>query len=469
MKKSLILIFIFTCLSQVYAFFAFANNCAQVYSEISILKNSSQAKSTDRKAVELFQLLSPELQTSIRSLAELHLSTELMKQKNPDSIVAVSLNDTYQKKYHQHLEYFLSTEIMNENEMKSIMREYILEKQGRLKQDKDQENERRRKEEERIVIEKRPFDPAYVQKHMVFHAIRPGNFKMGGDQVDTEITKPFEMMATQVTQMMWASLKVAMGVKDLNKINPSSSKRYRDSITVYIEGFDIQMKPDHPVEMVSYDDVKEFIDGLNKLSNSSETKDQALLDKLIPGHKKGDIYDFPTEAQWEFVMRDRGNANKKFFDRDDITDLSKHAWSSENSDYHTHAVATLKPRMIDTNGDGIRRPFYDLEGNVSEWVKDPQVPTDRDSRVVRNGHWGLAAEESYSSGRMLIYLGKSLNWVGFRLVRHVPQFANSSPSLPHNKTHTKIQTSQPIQQQKQGIFKRIKSFFGTSAQQEEYK
>jgi formylglycine-generating enzyme required for sulfatase activity len=364
---------------------------------------------------EILSSVSPEFQTSLRSLAELHLHIALTKQKNPDSIVAVSLNDAYQKKYQQHLEYFRKNEIMNEDEMKSIMREYILEKQGRLNRDKELENERR--------IEIESLDPKNRAQKMTFHDLTPGKFKMGDAQIDTEITKPFAMMQTQVTQMMWARLKVAMGEKDLNKINPSNFKTGTDSTTVNIEGIDVQMKPDHPVEHVSYEDIKEFLVGLNKLSNSGDAKDQALLDKLIPGHKKGDVYDLPTEAQWEFTIRDRGNVNKKYFDRDDEVDLPNYAWYFGNSGNETHAVATKQPRMIDG------KPFFDMEGNVFEWTKDwqgtliggadPEGPTTGFHRVLRGGirmiGWSLWSD--FRQGNNTDFRSTD---VGFRLVRTRP-------------------------------------------------
>ena len=251
-----------------------------------------------------------------------------------------------------------------------------------------------------ISVNKNTLDPIDLAKKMTFHEVKPGKFRMHYSHVDTEITQPFEMMATEVTQMMWARLKIAMGEKNLNKINPSYFKTGTDSRTVSIEGIDVEMKPNHPVEQVSYVDIQEFIDGLNRLSNSSDAKTQELLIKLMPGHKKGDHYDLPTQAQWMFVRLDRGHATKTYFDRDDQAELPNYAWFEINSGDQTHAVATLLPRLIDG------KPFYDLEGNVSEWNKDwrdnwhegrveigkdPQGPPVGDFRIYRGGHWNINA------------------------------------------------------------------------------
>jgi formylglycine-generating enzyme required for sulfatase activity len=262
---------------------------------------------------------------------------------------------------------------------------------------------------------------------------------MGDEQVPTEITKPFAMMDTQVTQMMWARIMIALGETDLDKINLSEFKTGPDSTTENIEGIEVEMKESHPVEQVSWDDiVNKYIKGLNQLSSHEDAKTQALLERLFPGHQKGDIYDLPTEAQWEFVMRDRGQANKKHFDRDDEAEVPNHAWyignskSEEFPNGSTHAVATRQPRMIDVNGDGIRRPFYDLEGNVWEWVKDSwdgvsELPGGKDplstsgtNRVIRGGSWGSGARGLLSGNRGSFSSGIRSSGVGFRLVRTRP-------------------------------------------------
>jgi formylglycine-generating enzyme required for sulfatase activity len=246
------------------------------------------------------------------------------------------------------------------------------------------------------------------------------------------------MMDTQVTQMMWAKIMIALGETDPGKINPSEFKTGPDSTTENIEGIAVEMKGNHPVEEVRWDDiVHRYIKGLNHLSSHGDAEMQELLQELFPGHQKGDIYDLPTEAQWEFVMRDRGQANKKFFDRDDEAEVRKHAWFNKNSQSEhypkgsTHAVATRQPRMIDVNGDGVRRPFYDLEGNVWEWMKDwidrtleggkdPQGPATGAFRVIRGGGWGNHALD-LRSGYRWGHSPRSLNAnVGFRLVRTRP-------------------------------------------------
>lgn len=286
-------------------------------------------------------------------------------------------------------------------------------------------------------------------KKILFNEITPGSFMMGkpGSQVSTEITKPFALAQTELTQLQWARLKIAMGEKDKSKINPSYNSASMghcmdiltcngEIIVINIEGNKVQLRPDHPVESISWNAIKEFIDGLNKLSNSDEIKVQSLLSEVIPGHQKGDVYDFPTEAQWEFVMRDRGNANKNWFDREDDADLEIHAWYRKNSNYgvraETQPVATRRPRLIDG------QPFYDLEGNVWEWLKDSQdysngmpaggLPGGKDPLVVTNSSYHVQRGGSYELGSSFLQSASrrgimniyGYNDVGLRLVRTRP-------------------------------------------------
>lgn len=363
-----------------------------------------------------------QIEASIDNLSRFRLKLENEKVQGASSLQLTALKQDYSKKEAELIKYLEDYKIMTREQLKEKMKDIISKIQSETK-DEGKKEEKKKEEQKKVV--KEALDPVNLAIKMTFQEITPGKFKMGDAQIDTEITKPFAMMATQVTQMMWAKLKIAMGEKDLGKINPSNFKTGTDSTTVNIEGIDVQMKPDHPVEQVNYTDVKEYIDGLNKLSSSGDTKTQEMLEKLIPGHKKGDIYDLPTEAQWEFTMRDRGNANKKHFDRDDETAFPNHGWYLGNSGNQTHAVATKQPRIIDG------KPFYDLEGNVWEWNKDwydstlkggkdPQGPAAGSHRVLRGGGWGNGARFLRSGDRNGSSPGGRSKNIGFRLVRTSP-------------------------------------------------
>jgi formylglycine-generating enzyme required for sulfatase activity len=201
--------------------------------------------------------------------------------------------------------------------------------------------------------------------------------------------------------------------------NPSNFKDGPEAITVNIGGKQIKMQPDHPAERVSWDDTQIFINKLNELS----LKDDPLLYKIIPDHKRGDRYRLPTEAEWEFVVKDRGRANRKWHFGDDESKLPKYAWFDANSGNTTHAVAQLKPLIIDGHA------FYDLYGNVWEWVQDwlgsypsdivvdPGGPATGSDRVFRGGGWDDFARGCRSAYRYNYSSGYRYDGLGFRLAR----------------------------------------------------
>ena len=135
-----------------------------------------------------------------------------------------------------------------------------------------------------------------------------------------------------------------------------------------------------PVERVSWNYCKEFIEKLNNLT--------------------GKNFRLPTEAEWEYAARG-GNKSQgyKYSGSNNVEDV---AWYEDNSNNVTHHVKTKSPNEL-----GI----YDMSGNVWEWCEDwygnysseaqtnPTGPSSGPGRVLRGGSWFNLAMVSRVSRR----------------------------------------------------------------------
>ena len=220
--------------------------------------------------------------------------------------------------------------------------------------------------------------------------IPAGSFMMGSSKIvyrknekpphEVEIPQSFYLQITQVSQRQWQGVMWN---------NPSD---FRDC------------GADCPVEKVSWDDTKKFIQKLNVMEGTNN-------------------YRLPTEAEWEYACRAGTTTDYSF--GDDADELGKYAWFVENSDKRTHSVGKKKP-----NAWGL----YDMHGNVWEWVEDdwhdtyvgapddgrpwidhPRAP----NRTGRGGGWGNDAQECRSAGRSSGTTDHKDGLLGFRLAKSV--------------------------------------------------
>jgi formylglycine-generating enzyme required for sulfatase activity len=160
-----------------------------------------------------------------------------------------------------------------------------------------------------------------------------------------EITKPFYLQTTEVSQGQW---------KKVIRDNQSRFKGCGD---------------DCPVERVSWGMAQEFISKLNQMEG---TKKYRLL----------------TEAEWEYACQ--VGTTTVFSFGNEVDKLGGYAWYRNNSEGQTHPVGKKKP-----NAWGL----FDMYGNVWEWcqdwygdypsnsVADPKGPDKGKYRVLRGGSW----------------------------------------------------------------------------------
>ncbi len=147
---------------------------------------------------------------------------------------------------------------------------------------------------------------------------------------------------------------------------------------------------DRPVENVSWNDCKEFLERLNALP---DVKCSGLTFRL------------PTEKEWEYACRAGSTGDYcKLADGTEITKstLGEVAWYDDNSKRKTHPVGQKKP-----NAFGL----YDMHGNVWEWCEDLYRAGDS-HRVGRGGGWDSDSGDCRASNRLPGYRYYRL---GFRL------------------------------------------------------
>ena len=200
---------------------------------------------------------------------------------------------------------------------------------------------------------------------MQFVPIRPGMFLMGsvngfsneGPVHRVMINDSFYLGKYKVTQEQWEKI---MGN------NPSNFKGAKN-----------------PVDSVSWDDCQNFL---------------AKLQEKLPGQ----MFQLPTEAEWEYACRAGSTNDYCYGDR--AGSLREYAWYGSNANCTTHPVGEKKP-----NAWGL----YDMHGNVLEWCQDVYhqtyegAPTDGSawtqvdaaSRVLRGGSWSYDAPSLRSAAR----------------------------------------------------------------------
>jgi formylglycine-generating enzyme required for sulfatase activity len=142
-------------------------------------------------------------------------------------------------------------------------------------------------------------------------------------------------------------------------------------------------KEDHPIVNVSYPEAVLYCKWL-----SQET---------------GQLYQLPTEAQWEYAARGGHLQQAAVYAGSSLMDSS--GWYASNSNLQSHTVGTKLPNAI-----GV----YDCSGNVWEWCSDwyaedyyknspsnnPTGPVKGKYRVLRGGSWGSTPDRCRVDARM---------------------------------------------------------------------
>ncbi|GAB0058666.1 Hercynine oxygenase [Candidatus Magnetaquicoccaceae bacterium FCR-1] len=158
---------------------------------------------------------------------------------------------------------------------------------------------------------------------------------------------------------------------------------------------------DLPVENVSWNDVRRFIERLNGLG--------------------GGRFRLPTEAEWEFACRERGATKRHCGTDDDPTPFSWHAGIGGV----LHPVGQRLPNRLG---------LHDMNGNVWEWVGDwydesyyrsspgsnPEGPDHGTAKVFRGGGLLSGGNLLKATHRASLWPDRGLSLMGFRLAGMPP-------------------------------------------------
>jgi formylglycine-generating enzyme required for sulfatase activity len=225
---------------------------------------------------------------------------------------------------------------------------------------------------------------------MKLKLIPAGEFLMGSpaDEKDrmtnetqhrVEITQPFYLGVTEVTQGQWFAVM---------QTKPWAGEYVVKEGDLYAATY------------VSWDDANEYC--------------------LRLSENEGKTYRLPTEAEWEHACR--GGTTTAFSFGNDAGSLNDYAWFITNAgnigEKYAHEVGTKK-----ANPFGL----HDMHGNVFEWcndwsgghdssaVVDPQGPSTGSWRVNRGGGWGYSASGCRSAYRFESPPSYRHGYLGFRL------------------------------------------------------
>jgi formylglycine-generating enzyme required for sulfatase activity len=178
-----------------------------------------------------------------------------------------------------------------------------------------------------------------------------------------------------------------------------------------------------PVERASWEDAQIFLTRLNSIEQSAG--------RLPNGWK----YVLPTEAEWEYACR-AGTTTAYSWGNDINSSLANYNWDGGGDDGND-SKQTVNIGQFSANPWG----FFDMHGNVWEWVSDwkanyltgaqtdPEGPASGSARVIRGGSWSNPGTGLRSARRHLHSPSSRNGSIGFRVGFQAVKPDGANPEL----------------------------------------
>ena len=237
----------------------------------------------------------------------------------------------------------------------------------------------------------------------------PGTFMMGsptteagrgGDETQHQVTltNGFYLGKYEVTQAQYES--VMTGNSDGLNADPSHNNHKGSN---------------RPVDTVSWNDVQVFLSRLNDMEETAG--------RLPAGWK----YVLPTEAHWEYACR--AGTTTAYSWGNDI--------NSSRANYNQNIGQTNNIGQCSSNPWG----FFDMHGNVWEWVYDwkadypggsqinPEGPGSALDKVLRGGNWNASGKSLRSAERHGTHINLRTFGQGFRIAFQPMPADTANPEL----------------------------------------
>jgi len=247
-------------------------------------------------------------------------------------------------------------------------------------------------EDNKIILKESKLDTTKSIILIDLVKVNGGYFWIGNLSKNKIFIDEFFMSSSEITQIEFSSL---MGY------NPSKF-----------------IGKNNPVEQVSWYEAVIFCNKLSERDGLEKCYTNIGYDTVCDWSANG--YRLPTEAEWEFAIKEGSLTN--LYKRSGSDNLDEIAWYG-NKKGKTHPVKLKKPNALG---------LYDMNGNVWEWCWDwwdrdyaslalednPTGPKTGAYRVYRGGSWYENAQYCTTTYQQGFYPDGKGPQVGFRIVKN---------------------------------------------------